>query len=173
MLCDFPLSRYDQSSRNMLYIYPQALDFRSGKGRNVGVKVQFMAGEDREDALPCIYGKSCSATYLREAWCPVLYHNKLVSLPLLFSSASFLCCISTCIPAPLGSLADPCESFGSKSCGKLGCCGFIVLPTHFFLWINLCRWLLNFTLPLFFSFFSLVSREKFSPSTDNRSSMRR
>lgn len=45
----------------MLYIYPQALDFRSGKGRNVGVKVQFMAGEDREDALPCIYGKSCSA----------------------------------------------------------------------------------------------------------------
>ena len=38
--------------RNMLYIYPQTLDFRNSKGRNVGIKVQFMAGEDpSNDAL--------------------------------------------------------------------------------------------------------------------------
>lgn len=66
------------SSRNMLYVYPQALDFRSGKGRNVGVKVQFMSGEEKEDACPAIYGKSCSPLFLREAWCPILYHNRLI-----------------------------------------------------------------------------------------------
>jgi len=36
----------------MLYIYPQSLDFRNSKGRNIGIKVQFMAGEDpSNDAL--------------------------------------------------------------------------------------------------------------------------
>ena len=36
----------------MLYIYPQSLDFRNSKGRNIGIKVQFMAGEDPgNDAL--------------------------------------------------------------------------------------------------------------------------
>jgi len=39
-------------TRNMLYIYPQSLDFRNSKGRNIGIKVQFMAGEDpSNDAL--------------------------------------------------------------------------------------------------------------------------
>ena len=62
----------------MLYVSPQMLDFRSGKGRNIGVKVQFMAGEDKEDVCPAIYGKSCSPSFLRESWCPVLYHNRFV-----------------------------------------------------------------------------------------------
>ncbi len=66
--------------RNMMYVYPLSLDFRSGKGRNVGVKVQFMAGEDKEDVCPHIYGKSCSPSFLREAWCPVLYHNRWVAM---------------------------------------------------------------------------------------------
>lgn len=65
------------SCRNMLYVYPQALDFRSGKGRNIGVKVQFLSGEEKEDVCPAIYGKSCSPSFLREAWCPIAYHNKL------------------------------------------------------------------------------------------------
>ena len=60
----------------MLYVYPQTLDFRNGKGRNIGVKVQFMAGEEKEDACPAIYGKSCSPSFLRESWCPVLYHYR-------------------------------------------------------------------------------------------------
>ena len=38
----------------MLYIYPQSLDFRNSKGRNIGIKVQFMAGEDPNDALQVI-----------------------------------------------------------------------------------------------------------------------
>ncbi len=63
-----------------MYVYPLSLDFRSGKGRNVGVKVQFMAGEEKEDVCPHIYGKSCSPSFLREAWCPVLYHNRCVGV---------------------------------------------------------------------------------------------
>lgn len=63
----------------MLYVYPEALEFKSGKGRNVGVKVQFMSGEEKEDACPAIYGKSCSPMFLREAWCPILYHNRSLS----------------------------------------------------------------------------------------------
>ena len=73
----------------MMYVNPQSLDFRSGKGRNIGVKVQFMAGEEKEDTCPSIYGKSNAPSFQREAWCPVLYHNRwavlthslLVSLP--------------------------------------------------------------------------------------------
>ena len=35
-----------------MYIYPQSLDFRNSKGRNIGIKIQFMAGEDpNNDAL--------------------------------------------------------------------------------------------------------------------------
>ncbi len=40
--------------RNLLYIYPQSLNFSSRQGsvRNIAVKVQFMAGEDPSQALP-------------------------------------------------------------------------------------------------------------------------
>ena len=36
----------------MMYIYPQSLDYHSARGCNVGIKIQFMAGEDpANDAL--------------------------------------------------------------------------------------------------------------------------
>lgn len=70
----------DSSSppRNILYVYPLSLNFnfRSGKGRNIGVKVQLMAGEGKKDSCCVIYGNSCSPSFLRETWCPILYHNK-------------------------------------------------------------------------------------------------
>uniref|UniRef100_A0A8C0IMJ0 C2 DOCK-type domain-containing protein n=1 Tax=Chelonoidis abingdonii TaxID=106734 RepID=A0A8C0IMJ0_CHEAB len=40
--------------RNLLYVYPQSLNFSSRQGsvRNIAVKVRFMAGEDPSQALP-------------------------------------------------------------------------------------------------------------------------
>lgn len=40
--------------RNLLYIYPQTVNFSSRQGsvRNIAVKVQFMAGEDPSQAMP-------------------------------------------------------------------------------------------------------------------------
>lgn len=63
----------------MLYVYPLSLDFRNGKGRNIGVRIHFLSGEEKEDVCPAIYGKSCSPSFLREAWCPVIYHNRYSS----------------------------------------------------------------------------------------------
>ncbi|KAJ0001252.1 hypothetical protein NQD34_006272 [Periophthalmus magnuspinnatus] len=64
--------------RNLLYVYPQSLNFNSRQGsvRNIAVKVQFMAGEDPSQALPVIFGKSSCAEFMREAYTPVIYHNK-------------------------------------------------------------------------------------------------
>uniref|UniRef100_A0A671UVQ0 Dedicator of cytokinesis 6 n=1 Tax=Sparus aurata TaxID=8175 RepID=A0A671UVQ0_SPAAU len=64
--------------RNLLYIYPQSLNFSSRQGsvRNIAVKVQFMAGEDPSQALPVIFGKSSCAEFMNEAYTPVIYHNK-------------------------------------------------------------------------------------------------
>lgn len=45
------------SFRNLLYVYPQSLNFanRQGSARNITVKVQFMNGEDPNNAMPvCI-----------------------------------------------------------------------------------------------------------------------
>ncbi|MEJ1282732.1 hypothetical protein NN561_013694 [Cricetulus griseus] len=43
--------------RNLLYIYPQSLNFanRQGSARNITVKVQFMYGEDPSNAMPDPY----------------------------------------------------------------------------------------------------------------------
>jgi len=40
--------------RNLLFIYPQTVNFNSRQGsvRNIAVKVQFMAGEDPSQAMP-------------------------------------------------------------------------------------------------------------------------
>uniref|UniRef100_A0A452IX44 C2 DOCK-type domain-containing protein n=1 Tax=Gopherus agassizii TaxID=38772 RepID=A0A452IX44_9SAUR len=51
--------------RNLLYVYPQSLNFSSRQGsmRNIAVKVQFLAGEDPSQALPWVPGpvsKHCS-----------------------------------------------------------------------------------------------------------------
>ena len=70
-----PLSCY---FRNFLYVYVHSLDMKSqSKGQNLGVKLQFMAGEDAKvDALQMIYGRSSGPRFVREYWCPVVYHNK-------------------------------------------------------------------------------------------------
>uniref|UniRef100_A0A3Q3LNV2 Dedicator of cytokinesis 6 n=1 Tax=Labrus bergylta TaxID=56723 RepID=A0A3Q3LNV2_9LABR len=64
--------------RNLLYVYPQSLNFSSRQGsvRNIAVKVQFMAAEDPSQALPVIFGKSSCAEFTREAYTSVIYHNK-------------------------------------------------------------------------------------------------
>ncbi|KAK3532757.1 hypothetical protein QTP86_028126 [Hemibagrus guttatus] len=64
--------------RNLLYVYPQNLNFSSRQGsvRNIAVKVQFMAGEDPNQAMPVIFGKSSCAEFYKEAYSPVIYHDK-------------------------------------------------------------------------------------------------
>ncbi|KAG9280103.1 dedicator of cytokinesis protein 6-like isoform X3 [Astyanax mexicanus] len=64
--------------RNLLYIYPQSLNFSSRQGsvRNIAVKMQFMAGEDPSQAMPVIFGKSSCAEFYKEAYTPVIYHDK-------------------------------------------------------------------------------------------------
>ncbi|XP_069783324.1 dedicator of cytokinesis protein 7-like isoform X3 [Narcine bancroftii] len=64
--------------RNLVYVYPQNLNFNSRQGsvRNITVKVQFMAGEDTNSAMPVIFGKSSCAEFSKEAYSAVVYHNK-------------------------------------------------------------------------------------------------
>ncbi|KAL2089693.1 hypothetical protein ACEWY4_014381 [Coilia grayii] len=64
--------------RNLLYVYPQSLNFanRQGSARNITVKVQFMNGEDASNALPVIFGKSSCGEFSREAYTAVVYHNR-------------------------------------------------------------------------------------------------
>ncbi|KAI2666060.1 Dedicator of cytokinesis protein 7 [Labeo rohita] len=59
--------------RNLLYIYPQSLNFSSRQGsvRNIAVKVQFMAGEDPSQAMPVIFGKSSCSEFYKEAYTPI------------------------------------------------------------------------------------------------------
>ncbi|KAF7244349.1 Dedicator of cytokinesis protein 6 [Varanus komodoensis] len=65
------------SYRNILYVYPQSLNFanRQGSARNITVKVQFMFGEDPSNAMPVIFGKSSCAEFSKEAYTAVVYHN--------------------------------------------------------------------------------------------------
>ncbi|XP_060619527.2 dedicator of cytokinesis protein 6 isoform X1 [Anolis sagrei] len=64
--------------RNLLYVYPQNLNFSSRQGsvRNIAVKLQFMAGEDPSQAMPVIFGKSSCSEFAKEAYTAVVYHNK-------------------------------------------------------------------------------------------------
>ncbi|XP_012889405.1 PREDICTED: dedicator of cytokinesis protein 6 [Dipodomys ordii] len=64
--------------RNLLYVYPHCLNFSSRQGsvRNLAVRIQYMAGEDPSQALPVIFGKSSCSEFTREAFTPVVYHNK-------------------------------------------------------------------------------------------------
>ncbi|XP_069803036.1 dedicator of cytokinesis protein 6 isoform X2 [Dendropsophus ebraccatus] len=66
------------SYRNLLYVYPKCLNFSSRQGsvRNIAVKVQFMAGEDPNQALPVIFGRSSSNEFYNESYTSVVYHNK-------------------------------------------------------------------------------------------------
>ncbi|XP_024276954.1 dedicator of cytokinesis protein 7 isoform X13 [Oncorhynchus tshawytscha] len=64
--------------RNLLYVNPHSLNFanRQGSARNITVKVQFMNGEDPNNAMPVIFGKSSCADYAKEAYTAVVYHNR-------------------------------------------------------------------------------------------------
>ncbi|XP_053325502.1 dedicator of cytokinesis protein 7 isoform X3 [Spea bombifrons] len=64
--------------RNLLYVYPQSLNFanRQGSARNITVKVQFMSGEDPSSALPVIFGKSSCPEFSKDAYTAVVYHNR-------------------------------------------------------------------------------------------------
>ncbi|KAG8437106.1 hypothetical protein GDO86_007980 [Hymenochirus boettgeri] len=64
--------------RNLLYVYPQSLNFanRQGSARNITVKVQFMIGEDPSNAIAVIFGKSSSSEFSKEAYTSVVYHNR-------------------------------------------------------------------------------------------------
>ncbi|XP_077134967.1 dedicator of cytokinesis protein 7 isoform X8 [Ranitomeya variabilis] len=64
--------------RNILYVYPQSLNFanRQGSARNITVKVQFMNGEDPSNAMPVIFGKSSCPEFSKEAYTAVVYHNR-------------------------------------------------------------------------------------------------
>ncbi|XP_077186092.1 dedicator of cytokinesis protein 6 isoform X3 [Paroedura picta] len=64
--------------RNLLYVYPQSLNFSSRQGsvRNIAVKLQLMASEDPRQALPVIFGKSSCSEFVKEAYTAVVYHNK-------------------------------------------------------------------------------------------------
>ncbi|KAM6963286.1 dedicator of cytokinesis protein 7 isoform 1-T1 [Aplochiton taeniatus] len=64
--------------RNLLYVNPQSLNFanRQGSARNITVKVQFMNGEDPNNAMPVIFGKSSCADFYKEAYTSVVYHNR-------------------------------------------------------------------------------------------------
>ncbi|XP_063962450.1 dedicator of cytokinesis protein 7-like isoform X1 [Lytechinus pictus] len=64
--------------RNILYLYPRSLNFsnRGGSARNITVKIQFLAGDDFGSGIECIYGKSSSPEYGRQAYTSVCYHNK-------------------------------------------------------------------------------------------------
>ncbi|XP_066453817.1 dedicator of cytokinesis protein 7 isoform X12 [Eleutherodactylus coqui] len=64
--------------RNILYVYPQSLNFanRQGSARNITVKVQFMSGEDPSNAMPVIFGKSSCPEFSKEAYTAVVYHNR-------------------------------------------------------------------------------------------------
>ncbi|XP_060040571.1 dedicator of cytokinesis protein 6 isoform X2 [Erinaceus europaeus] len=66
------------SYRNLLFVYPHSLNFSSRQGsvRNLAVRLQYMAGEDPSQALPVIFGKSSCSEFTREAFTPVVYHNK-------------------------------------------------------------------------------------------------
>lgn len=56
--------------RNLLYVYPQSLNFSSRQGsvRNIAVKLQFMAGEDPGQALP-VSGAGSSAWFPQVCCC--------------------------------------------------------------------------------------------------------
>ncbi|XP_077439260.1 dedicator of cytokinesis protein 7 isoform X17 [Vanacampus margaritifer] len=64
--------------RNLLYVNPQSLNFanRQGSARNITVKVQFMNGEDPNNAMQVIFGKSSCADFYKEAYTSVVYHNR-------------------------------------------------------------------------------------------------
>lgn len=77
--------------RNLLYVYPQSLNFanRQGSARNITVKVQFMSGEDPNNSMPVIFGKSSCGDFAKEAYTSVVYHNRYRIYLFIFYYFSF------------------------------------------------------------------------------------
>uniref|UniRef100_A0A2K5DFC2 Dedicator of cytokinesis 8 n=1 Tax=Aotus nancymaae TaxID=37293 RepID=A0A2K5DFC2_AOTNA len=74
----FSLILYLFFSRNLLYVYPQRLNFANklASARNITIKIQFMCGEDAGNAMPVIFGKSSGPEFLQEVYTAITYHNK-------------------------------------------------------------------------------------------------
>lgn len=118
--------------RNMLYVYPKSLNFanRQGSARNLAVKVQFMAGEEDNFALPVIFGKSGGPEFVREAYTPVTYHNKT---PCFYDEVKIK------LPAKLTEAHHLLFTFYHISCqSKKGELGPVELPVGY-TWLPLCR----------------------------------
>ncbi|XP_040062759.1 dedicator of cytokinesis protein 7 isoform X2 [Ixodes scapularis] len=70
--------RPDYVYRNLLYVYPRALNFagRPGSARNIACRIQFMCGEEATCALPVLFGKSSCPELVTEVYTSVTYHSK-------------------------------------------------------------------------------------------------
>ncbi|XP_014207564.1 dedicator of cytokinesis protein 7 [Copidosoma floridanum] len=66
------------SYRNLLYVYPKEVNFssRAGSARNIAVRIQLMGGEQENEALTAIFGRSSCPEMTHEYFTSVLYHNK-------------------------------------------------------------------------------------------------
>uniref|UniRef100_A0A8C6V255 Dedicator of cytokinesis 8 n=1 Tax=Neogobius melanostomus TaxID=47308 RepID=A0A8C6V255_9GOBI len=68
------------SCRNLLYIYPQRLNFvnRLTSARNISIKIQFMSGEDPTSSMPC---SSFVHTETKSSVSPDFYEEVKIALP--------------------------------------------------------------------------------------------
>ncbi|XP_058798618.1 dedicator of cytokinesis protein 7 [Phymastichus coffea] len=79
-LLEFPsdIISPDLTYRNHLYIYPKEVNFnsRTGSARNIAVRIQLMGGEQEDEALTAIFGRSSCPEMTHEYFTSVSYHNK-------------------------------------------------------------------------------------------------
>lgn len=84
--------------RNLLYVYPKDLNFtnRPGSARNIACKIQLMCGEEPQNAMNVIFGKSSCPEFTNEVYTAVTYHNKYFFFfaysPLFTQFLCFHCC---------------------------------------------------------------------------------
>lgn len=97
--------------RNLLFVSPKELNFsnRQGSARNLAVRVQLMAGEGEQHALPNIFGKSSCPELATEAYTTVTYHNKC---PVFYDEVKMK------LPAALGDNHHLLFTFYHISCQK-------------------------------------------------------
>lgn len=64
--------------RNLIYVYPKSLNLtsRQNSARNITIKIQLLASEEKFSAMPVIFGKSSCPEYLSEAYTAIQYHNR-------------------------------------------------------------------------------------------------
>jgi dedicator of cytokinesis protein 6/7/8 len=73
-----PIFNPHYAYRNLLFVSPKELNFssRAGSARNIAIKIQLMAGEHPQDAMPQLFTKSSCPEYSKDAYTAVNYHNK-------------------------------------------------------------------------------------------------